>query len=261
MDIVSTTRERIFAAADALYEKAGRSEFPTVDAVRKSARVNMNDANAGMREWRRLQMSRAAPVAVQVPDAVQIAANLALGSLGKTAQELANESLAVAQAGWERDRAEADTLNRQLADAYESQSADLLAAQSEVARLESAAATANVAMERLQSDLSAKRHELLEAKVAKQRAEVRCVEIERRADDLRTELNHAHDEVAAARAELATVTLAHAAEAEELRNALIMAKSKNETAAESARELAREVNDPPRGSEKRNRCSLLAMWA
>ena len=97
MDLVSTTRERIFAAADALYEEVGRSEFPTVDAVRKSARVNMNDANSGMREWRRLQMSRAAPVTVQVPDAVQIAANLALGSLWKTAQELANESLTVAR--------------------------------------------------------------------------------------------------------------------------------------------------------------------
>ena len=35
MDIVKETRDRIFSAADSLYEQAGRAAFPTVDAVRK----------------------------------------------------------------------------------------------------------------------------------------------------------------------------------------------------------------------------------
>ncbi|MBZ2440253.1 hypothetical protein INP48_22475 [Xanthomonas perforans] len=31
------------SAADALYEQAGREVFPTVDAVRKAAKANMNE--------------------------------------------------------------------------------------------------------------------------------------------------------------------------------------------------------------------------
>ena len=55
MELTKDTRDRIFAAADSLYEQAGRAAFPTVDAVRKTAKVNMNDASAGMKEWRRAQ--------------------------------------------------------------------------------------------------------------------------------------------------------------------------------------------------------------
>ena len=103
MELAKDTRDRIFAAADSLYEQAGRAAFPTVDAVRKVARVNMNDASAGMKEWRRAQTAQAAPVAVQVPEAVQQASSAALASLWKEAQELANESLRAAQAGWDAD--------------------------------------------------------------------------------------------------------------------------------------------------------------
>jgi hypothetical protein len=34
-------RERVFAAANALYEQAGRETLPTVDQVRRHARVDM----------------------------------------------------------------------------------------------------------------------------------------------------------------------------------------------------------------------------
>lgn len=243
MELVSTTRDRIFAAADTLYEEGGRTDFPTVDAVRKSARVNMNDANTGMKEWRRLQMVRAAPVAVHVPEAVQQASNAALSVLWKTAQGLANESLDVAQAGWERDRVEADTLNRQLADAYEAQSAELVTAQSETVRLASEVSSARAAVELLESTLASKNTELREAKGAAERSEVRCVEIERRAEDLRIELNHAHEQVGVERAELATIVTAHAAEIDELRSALVTAKSKNESAVELARNQVNQLRE------------------
>ncbi|WP_294052897.1 DNA-binding protein [Thiolapillus sp.] len=88
-------RNRIFAAADDLYERGGREGFPTVDAVRKAARVNMNDASAAMKEWRRAQISQASPLAVQVPELVMQAAQSFVGSLWAQAQELANESQAV----------------------------------------------------------------------------------------------------------------------------------------------------------------------
>ena len=38
MELATDTLDRIFAAADTLYDRAGRARFPTVDAVRKTAR-------------------------------------------------------------------------------------------------------------------------------------------------------------------------------------------------------------------------------
>ncbi|MCL1861027.1 MAG: hypothetical protein FWG52_05765 [Proteobacteria bacterium] len=56
---METTQEkcdRIFAAANMLYEQAGRKSFPAVQTVRKAAKVGMNDTSLAMKEWRRLQV-------------------------------------------------------------------------------------------------------------------------------------------------------------------------------------------------------------
>jgi len=55
METTKEKRDRIFAAADMLFEQAGRASFPTVDAVRRAAKAGMNDASVVMKEWRRLQ--------------------------------------------------------------------------------------------------------------------------------------------------------------------------------------------------------------
>ncbi|HGE8473010.1 TPA: DNA-binding protein [Serratia marcescens] len=125
MELNKETRDRIFAAADELFEQGDRENFPTVDAVRKAARVNMNDASAGMREWRRQRTAQAAPLAVQVPDAVQQAGNQAVAALWQAAQALANESLQAAQAGWDRERNELEAVRGELADAFEAQAREL----------------------------------------------------------------------------------------------------------------------------------------
>ena len=133
MELAKDSHDRIFAAVDALYDQGGRAGFPTVDAVRKTARVNMNDASTGMKQWRRAQMTQAGPVAVPVPESVQQATAIALAVLWRDAQELASESLRAAQTGWDAERAEADTLNKQMADAYEALAAELAAAQAVIA--------------------------------------------------------------------------------------------------------------------------------
>ena len=125
MDLNKDTRDRIFTAADSLYEQAGRGSFPTVDAVRKASKVNMNDAATAMKQWRRAQTAQAAPVAITVPDAVHQLHSQALAALWQSAQDTANESLRAAQAGWEAERAEAETLNKQLGDAYDAQATEL----------------------------------------------------------------------------------------------------------------------------------------
>ena len=85
MELNKDIRDRILTAADALYEQAGRTSFPTVDSVRKVAKVNMNDAAATMKEWRRAQTAQAAPVAITVPEAVHQLHSQALAALSRRA--------------------------------------------------------------------------------------------------------------------------------------------------------------------------------
>jgi hypothetical protein len=118
-------RERILAAAAQLFEQSGRKELPTVDSVRKLSRTSMNDASAVMREWRRSQIVAASAAVVSVPERVSQASAAALSTLWGEAQELANESLNVAQAAWDAERAEAEKLRVELSLAFETQGAEL----------------------------------------------------------------------------------------------------------------------------------------
>jgi colicin import membrane protein len=180
-------RERIFASADELYEQNGRESFPTVDAVRRAAKVNMNDASAAMKEWRRAQTSQASPLAVQVPDAVIQAAQAFVASLWSQAQELANESLRAAQAGWESERGELDIMRQELAEAYESQASELEVATAKLAELEkSEAAAKNEVTE-------------LRAKVAE--VSERAATAKAREGELRASLDRAYQEAQELRAE------------------------------------------------------------
>lgn len=234
MELTKETRDRIFAAADSLYAQADRAAFPTVDAVRKTARVNMNDASVGMKEWRRAQTAQAAPVAVQVPEAVQQASSAALSVLWHEAQELANESLRAAQAGWDAERIEAETLNKQMADAYEAQAVEREADQAVFRQISVDAELLAVDVKKRQAELDELNLKLAAAAAATETAEARTVEIERRATELRTELDHAHQEAAQGRAELADVRQAHAREIDALRAELVAYQAKAEAAAEKA---------------------------
>ena len=126
--IPAEVRERIVAAATDLFEQSGRQAMPTVDSVRRAARVDMNAASAVMREWRRAQLAQATPVAVAVPEAVQQAGNAALATIWLQAQELADGSLRSAQLAWEAERRELDAMRQELAEAFERQAGELEAA-------------------------------------------------------------------------------------------------------------------------------------
>jgi colicin import membrane protein len=123
--IPADVRERIIQAAVDLYAQAGHEVFPTVDQVRRAARVDMNAASSVMREWRRQQTVKAAPVAVTIPETVAQANSAALAALWSQAQALANESLRSAQVSWEAERGELDAMRQELAEAYETQAAEI----------------------------------------------------------------------------------------------------------------------------------------
>lgn len=208
MDIAKDIRDRITAAASALYEEAERSDFPTVAAVRSRAGVDMNAASIVMREWRRAQMAPASPLMIEVPEKVRTSSAAALASLWAEAQSLANESLLSAQAAWEAERSEAEALRGELSAAFDAKDIELRAAQGEITRAQAAAAES---LERTRSLTE----QLASLSERSSTAEARAKEIERRADDLKAELERVHTQskaererlsgdVAAAQAELKT---------------------------------------------------------
>lgn len=71
MEIAQDLKDRIVAAANALYEARGRAEFPTVAAVRASAGTDMNVTSVVMRAWRQAQAAQATPVPVEIAGAME----------------------------------------------------------------------------------------------------------------------------------------------------------------------------------------------
>lgn len=71
MEIAQDLKDRIVAAANALYEARGRAEFPTVAAVRASAGTDMNVTSVVMRTWRQAQAAQATPVPVEIAGALE----------------------------------------------------------------------------------------------------------------------------------------------------------------------------------------------
>ncbi len=204
MDIAKDIRDRITAAASALYEEAERSDFPTVAAVRARAGVDMNAASIVMREWRRAQMAPASPLMIEVPEKVRTSSAAAVASLWAEAQSLANESLLSAQAVWEAERSEAETLRGELSAAFDAKDIELRAALSEITRAQAAIAESLERTRGLTEQLAS-----LSERAST--AEARAKEIERRADDLRAELERVHTQSKAERDKLSgDVTAAQA---------------------------------------------------
>ncbi len=206
MDINPEIRERILNAAQQLFEGSGRLELPTVDAVRRLSKTNMNDASAVMKEWRRLQIVSASAAVVSVPERVSQASAAALSTLWAEAQELANESLNVAQAAWDAERGEAEKLRVELSSAFETQGAELEALRGKLVETERGAAAAAAAAESARVGLQ---REVTVLTDQAHTAVARVQEIEKRAEDLKTALHSAQGAVASMTAELEAERRAH----------------------------------------------------
>ena len=189
--IPAEVRDRVIAAAVELYEQADRQRFPTVDAVRRLSRADMNTVSNVMRDWRQSQTRQVETVTVAVPEAIQQANAAAVAALWLTATDLANQSLRSAQAGWEKERAELDDMRTELAETFEVQAAELDKATQQLAE------SATVAEAQAQ-ELATVRQTATDALARAERAEAR-------ATDLRDELDRSIQEIERQRAELADV--------------------------------------------------------
>jgi len=208
MDTNPEIRERILSAAQQLFEQSGRKELPTVDAVRKLSKTSMNDASAVMREWRRLQIVSASAAVVSVPERVSQASQAALSALWTEAQELANESLNVAQAAWDAERAEAEKLRVELSSAFETQGAELEALKAKLAEVEGRAAAAAAAAEVERGEAA---RQVVALTDQAHTATARVQEIEKRAEDLKTALQSAQAAAATLTAEIEVERKQHGA--------------------------------------------------
>ena len=191
-DVPSEIAKRITSAADQLYEENGKISFPNVDAVRRRARVNMNDASAVMRIWRRTQTASAAPLQVAIPDAVQTASQSLLAAVWAAATESANSSLQMAQAGWEQERSEAEACRQQLACAFDSQAEELASVQRQLDVLEKRLAAQGAELLAKAVEIEELKNVAAAAAATASTAEARLKEVVNRTDDLKVELSHAH---------------------------------------------------------------------
>lgn len=186
-------RDRIWMAADFLYEQAGRGEArPTVDAVRRQAKANMNDVTLVMKDWREAQKTTVRSVAIDVPEPLAVMSVQTLGALWKAAQDHANESLRAAQAGWDIERIESAALIQQISEAFDEQTAAMEQAERNGERLEILGLAQTEQIEGYRSEIQALKVNLSTATNEAAQANVRVSEIESRANELRKELDHAH---------------------------------------------------------------------
>jgi chromosome segregation ATPase len=184
--------DRIFAAANALYEEGGRQSFPQVDVVRKAVRANMNDVCTAMKTWRNLQKIQPAPaVLIQVPQAIEEASRVLLGSLWQNAQELSNNALRSAQAGWEVARLEADALSKEVADDYEVKILEVEAAQREITRLQASATKSASELEAMRGELAAAKADRVSALAVADDLQAKLTQAVTDADALKNQLTDA----------------------------------------------------------------------
>lgn len=129
MTVQSDTEGRITEAANKLYEESGRDKFPTVDAVRRAARADMNTTTLVMKSWRRQQTVQPETVRSTVPEPLRNEwlerHESTLVILWESAQALANEALESAQSAWEIERQEAEKLLAEASQAYDDQTVQL----------------------------------------------------------------------------------------------------------------------------------------
>ena len=219
--IPADIRERILAAADELYQQSGRESLPTVDQVRRAARVDMNAASAVMREWRRQQIAKPALVAVTVPEVVAQASGQLLAQLWTQAQDLANESLRTAQASWEAERVELEQMRGELAEAFEAQAAELEDSQ---ARADAMLNEARETAARAEAEIARVRGELAKASTRAERAEAAADELRAERDRMASEATEARENAARLSGQLEAVQGQNAALMETLRGRVLSDK-------------------------------------
>lgn len=245
----ANVRDRVFAAADELYVANQRSSFPTVDAVRKKARVNMNDASTGMKEWRRARSTCADVAASPLPNDLQLQGVAVLARFWDEANRQATASLLAAQSGWEAERNESDELARQMAAAYDAQAAELASTLEECSRLGYLIEGLRKEIQVLGERLAGTTRDRDELQHLLDESSLKAAEANRRADTLQQVADHARADTIHVRGEVEAMRKAHAEQLE---------LAKSECRQEVEKERARSESERQRYEEQAIRATAEA---
>ena len=176
---MAITTEQIFAVADEL-DAAGQS--PTLAAVRKAlGGGSFTTISEAMNGWKARKAAKETPL--REPAHPMLAERLTEfgAELWATALELANGRLAAERAALETSRMQLEAEKAEAAELADQVTAELEETKARVSALETVARTAR-------EEAGSLRGQLGEASSRATTAEVRVVEIEKRADDLNAEL-------------------------------------------------------------------------
>ncbi|EDZ9931869.1 hypothetical protein GJ842_27170 [Salmonella enterica] len=219
-------RERIFAAADALFAASETGEFPNVEAVRQESRAGMNYVVEAMKEWRQNQRRQVMTVRDPLPPELHTMIQEAGQHFWTSARQLANESLDAARSAFESEKNDLIQLSAEQSAAFERQATELAITLERLAELERLAAAAGENEREMSRTLEATREARQRAEQEAALSRLQAEENARRADELRAELEHAHREAAAAARE-AAARLRGELEAVRTQNAALLAALKS----------------------------------
>lgn len=181
MTINQEIKERIFTAADELYAASKDGEYPRIEDVRQLSRAGMNTVAEVMKEWRQLQRKQIQTIREPIPADLQVVLQEMGQSLWATALQLVNNSLEAARATFEAERTDLIELSEQLSEAFDKQAEAIERANDELEK-------AKVLNEKQTLELAG-------SISRSDKAEARITEVERRATDLRAELDRAHQDI------------------------------------------------------------------
>lgn len=241
MALSQDMRERIFAAADALFAADESGEFPNVEAVRQESRAGMNYVVEAMKEWRQNQRRQVMTVRDPLPAELHGVIQEAGQRFWEAARQLANESLDAARTAFESEKNDLVQLSAEQSAAFEHQATELVITLERVAELERQAAEASENEREMSRMLEETRQAHQRAEQAAALAGVQAAENARRADELRAELDHAHQEADAAAADARTATEALRSDAERLRTERDRAQERLEQAGEEITRLREQL--------------------
>lgn len=134
-DIDPDIVRRISDAADQLFNEGGHNAVPSVDAVRRRARANMNHASLVMRTWRQQLKAQPGPAEELMPESLRHVGNQLMLNIWREATRTAGTHLSSAKAAWEHERNELEEFRRQLSAAFDAQSQELQDATATLATL------------------------------------------------------------------------------------------------------------------------------
>jgi chromosome segregation ATPase len=183
-------KDRIFAAADRLLSESPTNEFPTVDQVRQASSAGMNYVVEALKEWRRKQRTVARSVMEPLPESLHLAVFELGQNVWKIAQGKAHETLEVARAAFEAEKADLTKLSTEQSNAFELLSQEMDQAQIEAERLAQELLDAKQTIQK-------QAQQLVQLQERLGLAEARTKEIEKWADGLQAKLEQVHTEARA----------------------------------------------------------------